>query len=74
MARIIKFEHVNMTRNQVHESATCTYSVFDCGRDRYFQLDTYGSQKRKFRGKKSQSIQLDKASAKTLMKLLSEAF
>ena len=47
-----------MSRNGVHEEAECIYTVFtgDDGQS-YLQIDTYGSSRRQFRGKKSQTVQ-----------------
>ncbi len=73
MALVGEFEKLSMDRYSVHDPVKCTYSVFT-GNDgnRYIQLDTYGSSKRKIRGKKSQSIQLSEASVKTLLRVFEQ--
>lgn len=72
MALITKFERVTMSKNRVHGPASCTYSAFNENGTRFVQIDTYGSSRRKFKGKKSQSIQLTKEGAGTLVKLLTQ--
>jgi hypothetical protein len=74
MALVQKIEKADLERNSVHGPADCTYSAFTEGGRRYFQLDTYGSKGRKFTGKKSQTIQLDAASARALVELLVKEF
>ena len=74
MALITKFERITMTKNKIHEPASCTYSIFDDADGRYLQIDTYGSSKRRIKGKKSQTIQLDKAGGRELVRIISEAF
>ncbi|WEG11144.1 hypothetical protein PU629_13295 [Pullulanibacillus sp. KACC 23026] len=62
-------------RNTIHVKAEATYTVFknESG-EKLFQIDTYGSNDRKNKGKISQSIQLDKSCAKELVKLLKTTF
>lgn len=74
MALIKKFEKVELSRNRVHGPASGTYSVFSEGEQTYLQLDTYGSVHRQIKGKKSQSIQLDRESAQKLAALLHDTF
>lgn len=65
---------VEKERNSVHTKVTATYSVFDEGGNRYVQIDTYGKSDREIPEKISQSIQLDKESAKFLVNLLVNEF
>jgi hypothetical protein len=74
MALVTKFEHLSMTANQVHGQTDCTYSTFEEDGKRYLQIDTYGSERRKISGKKSQTVQFDEQSANALKKLLEETF
>lgn len=75
MARVKTFERVTKERQRVHDVVACGYSVFvaDDG-SRYLQLDTYGRPERKFVGDASQSLQVDRAAAARLKKLLEESF
>jgi hypothetical protein len=71
MALVSKFEKISLERNRVHDDATATYTVFT-GSDgkRYLQLDTYGTQSRKMRGKKSQSVQFEPEGISALKTIL----
>jgi hypothetical protein len=75
MALITNIENFKMERNLVHGEVSCTSSAFmsEDGK-KYVQLDTYGSPTRKFRGKKSQSIQLGSEAAKQLVEILKREF
>ena len=57
-------------RNSVHTEVRATYTVFEEGGKRYFQIDTYGKATRQQPEKISQSLQLDQETAKFLIKLL----
>lgn len=60
-----------MDRNTVHDPVRCTFCVFqdEAGRT-FLQLDTYGSDRRKLRDKKSQSLQFGPEAIKQLRGLL----
>lgn len=66
----MKFSKITKDRIRVHEPAEATYSVFSDGNNTYFQIDTYGSDSRKDKGKISQSIQIDKETALELIQIL----
>lgn len=51
-----------------------TYSVFEEDGKKYVQIDTYGRSERVIPEKISQSIQIDRESAKFLVKLLVNEF
>lgn len=61
-------------RNTVQDKVYTTYSVFYDGREKYLQLDTYGKSDREIPGKISQSIQIDKETARYLVSLLQSEF
>lgn len=65
---------IEKARNSVHEGAPATYTVFEDGGEKYFQIDTYGRNDREFPEKISQSIQLNKESARLLVKLLIDTY
>lgn len=67
-------ERLEKQRNTVHEEAQATYTVFELDGEKYFQLDTYGRTDREFPEKISQSIQLNKDSARQLVRLLIETY
>ena len=74
MARIAAFTSVTSQRDSIHEPVECGWRYFEVDGRRLVQLDTYGSSDRKFRGKVSQSIQLDEEAARALLQILSQAF
>ena len=76
MALITKrnISRINKERNMVHESVEATYCVFSKGENKYFQIDTYGSEGRQLKSKISQSIQIDREMAIELVELLQKEF
>ena len=75
LALVPEIERLDLDRNSVHEETNCTFTFFaDSTGAKYFQLDTYGSKRRKLRGKKSQTIQLDERAARRLAELLISEF
>lgn len=65
---------IEKARNSIHEEAPATYTVFEDGGEKYFQIDTYGRNDREFLEKISQSIQLTKESARVLVRLLIDTY
>lgn len=66
---------LDKNRNSVHQEVQATYSVFkDKYNNKYFQLNTYGSEERKVKGVTSQSIQLDEKAARKLIDILSKEY
>ncbi|MDR0949745.1 MAG: methionyl-tRNA formyltransferase [Lachnospiraceae bacterium] len=74
MARINKLQRIEKNRNSIHNISQATYSVFTLGGNKYFQIDTYGSNFRENPGVCSQSIQLNKETAMELKELLKKEF
>ena len=75
MALVTALERATKDRNSVHAEARASYTVFDAeDGQRYFQIDAFGSADRQHRGKVSQSIQLDRETAKTLVDILRREF
>lgn len=76
MALITKdnIKKLNKDRNSVHRKVRATYTVFTSGGEKYFQIDTYGSDAREMKDKISQSVQIDKDMAKELIKLMIDTF
>jgi len=75
LALVSKLEKIQLTRTGAHEPADATYTVFqDEAGNPYLQIDTYGSANREMKGKKSQSIQFDRDSAKALMDILKQTY
>ncbi len=75
MARIIRFFKITPDRPVVHATKVeCSWSVIRSEQVLFLQLDTYGSTKRLFPGKKSQTIQLDETMAAKLDMILHQTF
>lgn len=77
MAKIDKnlLSKTKKTRNRVHEVVEGTYSVFeDIGGKKYFQIDTFGTKGRVHKHKISQTIQVDKETAKYLIDIMKQEF
>ena len=71
MAIIKNLEKINLDRNVRHTEVEATYSIID---DKYLQIDTYGSETRQERGKKSQSIRLSPEAIVQLKDILIDNF
>ena len=63
-------EKIEKNKNIIHDKVYTTYTVFEHNGERYVQLDTYGKDDRKLPDKISQSIQIDRETARFLAKLL----
>jgi hypothetical protein len=58
MALITKIVHEPLESRVSHTNAECTYDIVLDEGVKYLQLDTYGSNRRQIKGKKSQSLRL----------------
>ncbi len=59
----------------VHNTTSCTYSVFiDENGSPYLQLDTYGSAEREIPGRVKQTLQFNQDSAERLVDIFREVF
>ena len=67
-------KRISKERNSLHAKVFTTYTSFEQGGKKYFQLDTYGRADREMPEKISQSIQLDEESARLLVNLLVKEF
>jgi hypothetical protein len=74
MALIRSFRRKRMDRNSIHSEIDGNYTSFERDGRVFIQIDTCGRHTRQFPGKKSQTIQLNKKSALSLMKILREEF
>lgn len=74
LIKVNELKKMDKTRNNVHKVAHGTYTVFLEGGNKYFQLDTYGSENREMTEKISQSIQFDSETARFLVNLLVKEF
>jgi hypothetical protein len=74
MALLHDFTRIEKESNRAHETVACGWTRFEQNGLIYLQLDTYGRKDRKIPGKVSQSIQLDKAAARELSRIISQTF
>ena len=65
---------ITKQRNSVHEKVDSTYTVFEEDGKKYVQFDTYGRIGRENPEKLSQTFQLDRESARYIVKLLIDEF
>lgn len=65
---------LDKSRNLLHEKVYTTYTCFEQYGDKYVQIDTYGKSDRDMPGKVSQSIQIDKNTARFLIDLFTKEF
>lgn len=71
---INNIERLEKQRNTIHEEVRATYTIFESEGEKYVQLDTYGREDRESPEKISQSIQLNRETARYLVKLLIDAY
>lgn len=75
MALIRNFVRQEVGRGSVHPtSVECYFHVFDVNGATILQLDTQGSKARKQPGKQSQTLQLNRDSARRLRDIIDRAF
>lgn len=74
MALIRTFEARVIERRTVHDEIPAAYSAFTIDGRRLVQIDTFGREVRQHPGKKSQTIQLDRDGAHTLVEILKQEF
>jgi hypothetical protein len=74
MARIERFEPRPLDPKRLHGPVVCGYAAATVDGCQIVQLETYGSRDRKIPDKVSQSVQLDEAAARTLVRILRDAF
>ncbi|MDX5476223.1 MAG: hypothetical protein LPK00_11875 [Bacillaceae bacterium] len=68
-------KQIEKERNTVHNDVDVTFTSFtDKNGKKYFQVDTYGSKERQFKGKISQSFQIEEKSAIELIRILMSIF
>jgi hypothetical protein len=73
MALITSLDRVSKPARR-HDPVECSYDVITLGNEILLQLDTYGRKTRRFPGKVSQSIQLNRAAAEQLRAIIDSVF
>jgi hypothetical protein len=75
MAIVRSLELLALEHSNAHTETNCTYSIIlDSHGRKCLQIDTYGSNSRKIRGKKSQSIRFAPEALEQLKELLTKEF
>jgi hypothetical protein len=74
MALIRKFEELSAGYIGFRSEVDCGWRIGDARGRRVVHLETYGSATREKRGKVSQAVELDQASAAALVSILRRAF
>lgn len=69
-----QIKKVEKQRNTIHEKVYTTYTAFEMSGEKFIQFDTYGKANRENPEKISQSIQLDRDTARFLVNLLVQEF
>ena len=67
-------ECLEKQRNTIHEEVRATYTIFKSDGEKYVQIDTYGKEDRESPEKISQSIQLNRETARYLVRLLIDTY
>ena len=75
MAIIRKLEPITLEVEAKHTEVNSTYTmIVDQSGEKYLQIDTYGSKKRKIPGKKSQSIRFSPEAIRQLRLIIDKEF
>jgi len=74
MALVSNLKKENLERDVSHSIVDSTYSIINNENGKFLQIDTYGSNKRQIRGKKSQSIRLTKDAISQLKRIIDNEF
>lgn len=69
-----QFKRIEKRRNTVHDDVIGTYTIFEENNEKYLQIDTYGRSEREMPEKISQSLQLNRNTAKYLVNLITNEF
>ncbi len=69
-----KFSAISKSKNNIHQTTEAVYTVFEVSGKTIFQIDTFGTKKREYPEKVSQSIQIDKDMAQILINKLKNTF
>ncbi|UBU12692.1 hypothetical protein [Nonomuraea gerenzanensis] len=74
MARVTEFFRTQQNGRPHPTEVECGYQVIIGAGERYLQLSTYGSDGRQSEKKVSQTLQLDRERAATLLNIIKESF
>ena len=71
---IENIKRIEKNRNTIHDKVYTTYTIFEAAGEKYIQFDTYGRIDRENPEKISQSLQLDRETARYIVNLLTREF
>lgn len=76
MARIdiTRFKENLITNCKVHNLVEGEYAVIEVGNQKFFQINTFGSDNRQISGKVSQSIQFDQETLEFIVQIYNKRF
>lgn len=74
MALVRNFERKELHRPTLHKEIGASYSIAEVDGRVLIQIDTFGTDDRKFPGKKSQTLQFDRQGAEALFEILKLEF
>lgn len=74
MALVKTLKRISLERDAPHLEVDCTFSIIDAEGERFLQIDTYGSSRRRIRGKKSQSIRFGPTAVRALRQIIKSEF
>jgi hypothetical protein len=74
MAIIRNLTQISLEKDTQHSEVEGTFSIVDFGGEKYLQIDTYGSNNRQLKGKKSQSIRFPKEVIIQLKEIINAEF
>ena len=74
MALVRKFDPLDGERTSLHIEVQAKYTTFEKDGKSFVQINTYGRPDREIPGKLSQTIQLDRQGAESLMAILKKTF
>lgn len=72
MALVNKFVQQNLEKDSKHTVVDCTYTIIQSNGKKFLQIDTYGSNQRKIKGKKSQSIRFSEEAISQLKNIIEQ--
>ncbi|MEN4046577.1 hypothetical protein [Sulfurimonas sp. NWX367] len=70
MALVTTIKLQKLERDSKHNEVECTYTIIENEDGKFLQIDTYGSENRQIKGKKSQSIRFSKDAINQLKNII----
>ncbi|WP_081429560.1 hypothetical protein [Solidesulfovibrio magneticus] len=74
MAIVRNLEPISLEKDTNHTEVNATFTVVSNAKEKFLQIDTYGSPNRQIHGKKSQSIRFSTAAISQLKEIIATHF